>query len=202
MANWGNCDFRELEAFRDKMQRLEEQEAERFCEDCAKELAWKLLKKVIKRTQVGDHSVEVDVTAKRDSKYHSKGDIYKKRINPSGKTGGTLRRGWISKTQEEAESGSGSPQAQDILNYVNGLQISHTGEVYKIELTNPVEYASYYEYGHRQEIGRYVPTLGKRLTKGWVNGNFVLTISEKEIRQSAPAILQQKLEKKLKEVFQ
>ena len=29
-----------------------------------------------------------------------------------------------------------------------------------------MEYASYVEYGHRQEPGRYVPALGKRLKNG------------------------------------
>ncbi len=152
MANWGNCDFRELEAFRDKMQRLEEQEAERFCEDCAKELAARLLRKVVKRTPVGQYPAG------------------------SGKMGGTLRRGWT---------------AENTTGYVNSLEVRKEGNNYIIDITNPVSYASYVEYGHRTANH-----------KGWVNGHFMLTISEKEIRQSAPAILQRKLEKKLKEVFQ
>jgi phage gpG-like protein len=31
-----------------------------------------------------------------------------------------------------------------------------------------VEYAPYVEFGHRQEVGRYVPEIGKRLVKAYV----------------------------------
>ena len=75
------------------------------------------------------------------------------------------------------------------------------GNNYVVELINPTEYGSYVEYGHRQEPGRYVPAIGKRLKKGWVEGQFMLTISENEIREQAPAILEKKLNKWLMEVL-
>lgn len=34
------------------------------------------------------------------------------------------------------------------------------------------EYAPYVEYGHRQEVGRYVPAIKKRLTKPYVEGRY------------------------------
>lgn len=77
--------------------------------------------------------------------------------------------------------------------------IQKQGVNYVIEVINPVEYASYVEYGHRQTPGRYVPALGKRLKKGWVPGHFMLTISEKEIQRAAPAILEKKLKKFLED---
>lgn len=41
------------------------------------------------------------------------------------------------------------------------------------ELTfNPRVYAQYYEYGHRQTPGRYVPQIGKRLKAQFVKGRF------------------------------
>ena len=33
-----------------------------------------------------------------------------------------------------------------------------------------MEYAEHYEYGHRQEAGRFVPAIGKRLKKSFVKG--------------------------------
>ena len=36
------------------------------------------------------------------------------------------------------------------------------------------EYAPHVEYGHRQEVGRYVPAIGKRLVKSWVPGQHFL----------------------------
>lgn len=139
MGRIGSFKVKGLKEFQDKLNRL--QDPDEFVESCAKELAARLLAKVIKRTPVGDYSKEIEVTAKRDSKHHKKGDKYMKRVNASGKQGGTLRRGWISKTEEEAKRGKGSPTQEETLEYVNGLQISHLGGVYRIEIINPVSYA-------------------------------------------------------------
>ena len=108
----------------------------------------------------------------------------------SGKVGGTLRRGWTS--GQDASAGSA---------YANHLPVTKVGSDYVIEIINPVEYASYVEYGHRQTPGRFVPAIGKRLKQGWVEGKFMLTISEREIRESAPAILEKRLEKYLGRCF-
>lgn len=48
---------------------------------------------------------------------------------------------------------------------------------------------AYVEYGHRTRNG------------GWAYGHNMLGLSEIEIQNTAPAILQMKLEKKLKELF-
>lgn len=96
----------------------------------------------------------------------------------TGKKGGTLRRGWTG----EKNQGSSS--------YVGNLKVHHFGKVYVIEIVNPVEYASYVEFGHRT-----------RNHKGWVEGKFMLTISEEEIQRNAPKILENKLKKKLGEIF-
>ena len=85
--------------------------------------------------------------------------------------------------------------------YVESLTINQVGDKYTIEVVNPVEYASYVEFGHRQEPGRFVPAIGKRLKKSWVEGKFMLTISSQEVQEAAPAILEQKLKRKLGEVF-
>lgn len=196
MASMGKMDLRDLKKFRDDLMKL--QDSDEFVEACAKELAARLLVLVVKRTPVGDYSHEIEVTAKRDSKNHKKGDVYEKRVNTSGKTGGTLRRGWIAETHEEAENGKGLPQVSEILEYANGLKVSRAGEMLTIEIINPVEYASYVEYGHRQQPGRYVPALGKKLKQGWVPGQFMMTISEQELERIAPQIL----EKKIKAYFE
>ena len=125
---------------------------DQFLESCAKELAARLLRKVIKRTPVGQYPAG------------------------SGKVGGTLRRGWTGK------------QSKNAAEYANSLPIRREGKDIVIEIINPVEYASYVEYGHRT-----------RGHKGWVEGQFFLTISENEIRTSAPAIIEKKLKKYLKE---
>ncbi len=195
MSRMGSMNTQGLKDFQKQLEKLQDPDA--LVEACVKELAARLLRMAVKRTPVGDYSKEIEVTAKRDSKKHKKGDVYTKKVNPSGKMGGTLRRGWISATHEEAERGKGEPQAPEILEYANGLKISRSGSVLKIEIVNPVEYASYVEYGHRQEPGRYVPALGKRLKQGWVKGHFMMTISEQELQSIAPKVLEQKIKKYL-----
>lgn len=79
MARRGKVDFRDLEAFAKKVEdNLDETRTKAFMEACAKELAARLLRKVIKRTPVGK--------------------------SRNGVKGGTLRRGWTGETGQNANS--------------------------------------------------------------------------------------------------
>lgn len=192
MAKWGKCSFDGLKDLQKKLERIEQEELSRFMEDCAKDLARRLLTMVIMRTPVGDRP-EYDGDTEEDREWYDK--------YWGGYTGGTLRRGWTAQTHEEAAAGEGKPTAAEILEYADGLKISRMGSVYTIEIVNPVEYASYVEYGHRQQKGRYVPAIGKRLVKNWQPGRLMLTTSEKSIKGMAPKLLEKKLTKWLEEVF-
>ena len=174
MAKWGMCDFSELEKLEKEFEKLAKTDVEKFCKDVAKELAARLLSKVIPRTPVGEGTFEII-----DGKKYTI------------KSGGTLRRGWTANTEAEAESGS----VPDPTTYADSLKIFKFGNNYIVIVENPVKYASYVEYGHRQEPGRYVPALGKRLKQSWVEGKYMLTISEKELESQLPAILEQKMKK-------
>lgn len=181
MARNGNVNIRDLENFRRKVKTsLGASNLNAFIESCSKELAARLLAKVIKRTPVGDYSKEVTVVATRDSKKHKKGETYIKKVNPSGKQGGTLRRGWTGSKNQSASS------------YAGNLKVNHYGGVYVIEIINPVEYASYVEFGHRTRNGAGI---------GWVEGKHMLTISEQEVQTDSRKILENKLKKKLEECF-
>ena len=79
--------------------------------------------------------------------------------------------------------------------------IRKQGDCYYIEVINLLEYAQYVEYGHRQTPGRYVPAIGKRLKKSWVQGKFMLTLSENEIQRDMDKIIKQKLIRLLKEAI-
>lgn len=98
----------------------------------------------------------------------------------SGKNGGTLRRGWTAGKKVDPRI------------YAQSVSVTKNGNVYSIEIVNPVDYASYVEYGH---------IVHTRNGVGWVDGKYMLTVSEEELRQEAPAILERKLRAKLKEVF-
>lgn len=186
VAGLGSFDMRELKRLQQNLNKIQEKQVNEFVEACAKELAARLLSKVIKRTPVGDYSKEVEVTAKRDSKHHKKGDVYTKRVNPSGRRGGNLRRGWT------AQKGSGSEgmKTKSAAQFVDTLKVHHYGDTYVIEIINPVEYASYVEYGHRTANH-----------KGWVPGHFMMTISEQEIQQIAPKLLEKRIGQFLGGVF-
>jgi len=162
VSKWGRCDFSQLKKLQKKLERLEKNNIDKFYEECAKELAARLLAKVIKRTPVGQYP------------------------KSTGKKGGTLRRGWTASTEEEAQSG-GSSNAKE---YAESLEITKVGNVYQIEIVNPMFYASYVEFGHRTADH-----------KGWVSGRFMLTISEKELDSQAANILEKKLIKYLGECF-
>ena len=71
-----------------------------------------------------------------------------------------------------------------------GIYSLERGRTFYIEVINPVHYASYVEFGHRTPGG-----------KGWVAGQYFLTLAESQLESRAPAIIEKELEKKLKEVF-
>lgn len=96
----------------------------------------------------------------------------------TGKKGGTLRRGWTAGKRQSAMA------------YLDTLTVRKEGSKYIIELVNPVEYASYVEYGHRTANH-----------KGWVKGQFMMTISEQEVARIAPKVLEAKLKKYLGGAF-
>lgn len=69
-------------------------------------------------------------------------------------------------------------------------EVVKEGSTYTIEVINPIEYAPYVEYGHRTANH-----------SGWVEGRFMLTISEQELKQDAPRILENKLKNFVEGVF-
>ena len=70
MSKWGAIDYRNIQKLQKRIQQLQTSDVDKLCREGAKELAARLLRKVAKRTPVGQYP---------------KG---------SGRVGGTLRRGW------------------------------------------------------------------------------------------------------------
>lgn len=179
-------DIKELQDFQKQFEKTSQSLQDEFLRACAAELAARLLRKVVKRTPVGEYP------------------------EGSGKVGGTLRRGWTTGDEKTAmytalfgggeggTGGTGSQKqvfgkgsvAENAKGYANSLQIQKRGDTYVVEITNPVEYASYVEYGHRTRGG-----------KGFVPGKLMMTYSAQEIRSIAPALLRKRLEEKLREAF-
>lgn len=65
------------------------------------------------------------------------------------------------------------------------------GDTLEITIYNPLDYASFVEYGHRQIPGRYVPVIGKKLKKAWVEGKYMATIAIKDVEEKLPARFEQ-----------
>lgn len=213
MASWGNCDFKQLQKLRENVEKLAQADMQKFCEDVSRELAARLLALVIPRTPVGKKPTLKQLggdgakgTVKRKvltgGKYRVKSFLSREGAILeqywAGYMGGTLRRGWTAKTEAEAQSGGNASAGAT---YAQSLEVIKSGDSYQITVTNPVQYASYVEFGHRQKPGRYVPQLGKQLKKAWVPGQYMLTISEKQLQEWMPGHLEKRLEKLLMEVF-
>lgn len=164
MGKMGGFTAANLKKLQKQLNKIQVGNVEAFVDSCAKELAARLLAKVIKRTPVGKYP------------------------KSSGKKGGTLRRGWTSKTHEEAVGGSGKSSVAAGKAYADSLKINHFGNTLVIEIVNPVKYASYVEYGHRTANH-----------KGWVQGRFMLTTSEQELENITPKVLESKIKKFLGE---
>ena len=142
MAKYGKMNVKGLKELQKQLEDMKDSEV--LMQECAKELAARLLSRVKQsdRTPTGDYP------------------------KSTGKVGGTLKRGW------------------------KAGEIEKVGDSYRIEVFNPVEYASYVEYGHRT-----------RNHKDWVQGKFMMTLSAREIEQSAPDILEKKILRYLKKAF-
>lgn len=63
-------------------------------------------------------------------------------------------------------------------------QIVLTANGAEIEVFNPVAYCPYVEYGHRTANHQ-----------GWVEGRFMMTISQQELERELPSIMEKKMER-------
>lgn len=183
-----------LKEFADKLDRLAHGSTrDEFFLSCTDELSARLLSKVQKRTPVGpgEFRVTTDKEVNKGRRLYSnqsgvdeKGETHYS-IEKTGKTakgvkliklrsGGLLRRSW------------------------QAIKAKGSGRTYSAKVFNPIEYASFVEYGHRQHVGQFVPVLGKRLKRAWIPGQHMLQNSRNELSKSTDKILQRRLDAWLK----
>ena len=72
---------------------------------------------------------------------------------------------------------------------VADITVTKQGNNYTVIISNPVEYAPYVEFGHRTRNG------------GYVEPQYMLTISEEKLKNVIPALLERKIKRKLQEVM-
>lgn len=115
-----------------------------------------------------------------------------------------------------------SPDSPSLRNAWERTPVIKLSDKVVAEVINPLEYASFYEYGHRQQVGRVVfieltagakkygqvaklQKNGKygifiRLKKPFVKGRFVLTTSEEQAQKEIDLALK-RVETQIKEAF-
>lgn len=86
----------------------------------------------------------------------------------------------------------------DLRNHWKIGKIFRQGDMLCVEIINPMEYASFVEWGHKQTPGRYVPQIGKKLVKDWVEGAHMMQISLDRIYAEMPARFNSEFTKWLK----
>ena len=67
--------------------------------------------------------------------------------------------------------------------------VTKSGFIFEMELANNLEYSDYVEYGHRQEPGRFVSAIGKRLKADYVQGSYMLRNGTSRLEEALPKAL-------------
>lgn len=83
---------------------------------------------------------------------------------------GELRKSWITEVREIADG-------------------------YEVTVSTNILYAPYVNYGHRQEVGRFVKAIGKRLKQPWVEGSFFIQRAEAQTVKSIEKVTEKYLRK-------
>lgn len=110
--------------------------------------------------------------------------------------GGKLRKGWT--------------EGKETAEYINSMPVIKNGSIHQFTISNNTSYAPYVEYGHLQDVGRFVPYIGKtingvrqgaRLKRPSVKGTFMMTTTNNEINQMLPGLGQKLIMEYLEKTF-
>lgn len=163
-------DTRQLKDFQRKIQSAS-QELDTEMEKVARECAQYLIDQCVMRTPV---SAPVTIN----------GDTFHPYEAGTMRTGGNLRKSWIDDNKD--------------------LIVHKIGDEYFLSVVNTNYYASYVEDGHTQHVGDKFPIFvnGKleyrRHKKAWVEGKHFLKLSEEELKNEMPQIIERRISSYLK----
>lgn len=187
----GVDNLKAFEAFYESLSYMAEHSDE-FITECVKDVAAEFLSRLRLRSPVSENEL---------IRYYGRGgQVLEYKV-----AGGTYRRGW---TVDDPES-----DTRDITpeQYVETAEIKKTGSGQEMVIANNTEYAAPLEYGHRQNVGQFVPVLGSPDKNGvvtgatlkapFVPGQYILTNVEAEMQQMVDARLAVLLDKYIQENF-
>ena len=76
-------------------------------------------------------------------------------------------------------------------------EVELNGNEYSMTVGSSLSYAKYAEEGHKQEVGKYVPAIGKKLKKEFVPGNHVIKDSVDLHQSKLIKRIQERVEKEV-----
>lgn len=106
----------------------------------------------------------------------AKGEEYAQRMVQAGLQGGKVIQ---AEAKRRAPADTGRLRSSIVVRAVQ------QGDETVVQVGTNVHYAIHVEYGHRQEVGRFVPGLGKKLVRPYVPGRYFLRNSLLVKRQVA-----------------
>jgi len=173
-----DIDLRELEAFRENVRALvtKHQDRKKIFDQTVEAMTMEFLPILIEQTPVGQppnvHSVPSHIYEKYWADY----------------IGGNLRDSW-------QVLGDGQTPRTDRGRFAKRGDVSsvtYSAGKYSLTIVNGAPYAYDVNYGHTQEIGEYIPELGKKARKAWVEGSFfveaALTLAQQTVAEIAKEV--------------
>ena len=76
-------------------------------------------------------------------------------------------------------------------------EVELNGNEYSMTVGSSLSYVRYAEEGHKQEVGKYVPAIGKKLKKEFVPGNHVIKDSVDLYQSKLIKRIQERVEKEV-----
>ena len=80
---------------------------------------------------------------------------------------------------------------------ITSSDVKLNGNEYSMTIGSSLEYVKYAEEGHKQEVGKYVPAIGKKLKKEFVPGNHVIKDSVDLYQPKLIKRIQERVEKEV-----
>ena len=80
---------------------------------------------------------------------------------------------------------------------ITSSDVKLNGNEYSMTIGSSLEYVKYAEEGHKQEVGKYVPAIGKKLKKEFVPGNHVIKDSADLYQSKLIKRIQERVEKEV-----
>ena len=80
---------------------------------------------------------------------------------------------------------------------ITSSDVKLNGNEYSMTIGSSLEYVQAVEYGHKQEVGRYVPAIKKKLKKEFVPGNHVISDTVDLYQPKLISRIQERVEKEV-----